>query len=1160
MLCGAIMEADAEALNISVPKKTYQIPAGDLSDTLPDYAAESGILLGFDPGLTQGKRSPALKGQYGVQDGFDTLLKDSGLEVIQGKDGRYQLRRAAPKPQPVSGAPEADEKQVLQLNNIEVRAKRFYEVGPLPGLGLTKEQIPGNVQSLTAQDIKEAHALSLTDLMNSKLQSVNVNDYQGNPFQMDVQYRGFTAGPQIGTPQGLSVFFDGIRINEPFGDVVNWDLIPLNALSSFDVFPGSNPIFGLGTLGGALSMKTKDGFNNKGASADILTGSFGRKQLQLDGGWNNGTIGLFAAGNFFLEDGWRENSPSKVNQIFAKANYRGDKLDLSLNTLIVQNDLVGNGLIPSEMYAQDRNGVYTSPDTTKNTLAQFQLSGSYFVNDNFTITAQAYRRNSKRKTNGADVYTEYGNQLVRRNLNTGEQFTCLFNSTNDYGLPDYYLIPIQNGDYWGDGDALNFAFSGTIEDAFATLPSGYFNQKLPDFANRFLQFAQFNFNHLKNFQQSQIFVPGTNNVDPLYRGEVTNYSDGKPEFDFAPESSLSSLKYKNAFETLDFADQAFYFYTPDTVEYGDLTPGDGVGVKHLLLILPPSNADNCQGDVNNDGLKVLGPNGRWLAVDGAANNGTGTGYVEGTPTAILTETQINQETDGASMQFNWNFEKHKFMVGASVDIPSATYTSGQMLGMLDAERRAYLSPDEIRDQYAAASTSISNNNFNGHQVTKSIYASETWSPIDTLHFTGALRYNDTYGKNKVASRTYGSRVWDLAQLEAFPDYYDICRPGESCPTGYTVPDASNLLNKPETEKFNYYSLNPSLGTSWQATKNLNIYGNWAQGTRVPSVVELGCAFDKTPIYSNVDGTYIGPKSLVENRFCSLPTTLSGDPYLPQIKAQSWDLGLRGKFSENIEWNVGVYRTNLKDDIYMIGYPGNRNFFDTIGETRRQGLEAGMTAVFDQWRLRFNYALTEATFQNSFYMPANDNSSGTEDFYGNQDYSRRIQVKPGDRMPGVPLHNLNATLSYQVTPAWQVGLTAVAHSFAYVRGNENNEHRKGVTIYDTIIEGENGTAIQVPRRPTNNPGTTPGYMTFNLQTSYKLNSEWTLGLRVNNIFDKEYFSAGRLGRNPFSPSVYGAIGPSGYNHNSSDWMSTNFLAPGAPRGAWVSLTYTFDPNK
>ncbi len=78
---------------------------------------------------------------------------------------------------------------------------------------------------------------------------------------MDIQYRGFTAGPQIGTPQGLSVFLDGIRVNEPFGDVVNWDMIPMNAIAGVDVFPGSNPIFGLNTLGGAFTMKTKDGFN-----------------------------------------------------------------------------------------------------------------------------------------------------------------------------------------------------------------------------------------------------------------------------------------------------------------------------------------------------------------------------------------------------------------------------------------------------------------------------------------------------------------------------------------------------------------------------------------------------------------------------------------------------------------------------------------------------------------------------------------------------------------------------------------------------------------------------------------------------------------------------------------------------------------------------------
>ncbi|MDR5171310.1 TonB-dependent receptor [Methylobacillus flagellatus] len=1140
----------------SFAPSNIDIPSQPLDAALKQLARTTGISVAFDSNLATGKTAPAVKGRMKADEALRLLLAGSGLESTIDKDN------AVIKP-----AAEKSAIDFQQVDAVEVRAKRFYEIGPLPGLGLTKEEIPGNVQSLTAKDIKEAHALSLTDLMNSKLQSVNVNDYQGNPFQMDVQYRGFTAGPQIGTPQGLSVFFDGIRVNEPFGDVVNWDLVPLNALASFDVFPGSNPIFGLGTLGGALSMKTKDGFNNPGVDAEVLTGSFGRKQLQATGGWNNGTVAGFAAANIFLEDGWRENSPSKVNQVFGKGSYRADKLDLNLSTLITWNDLVGNGMLPSEMYKQDRNGVYTSPDTTDNRLLQFQLSGSYFVNDNFTITAQAYRRNSKRRQKGADVYTEWENQLVKRNLNQGEQYTCVFNSNNDYGLPDYYLVPIQNGDFWSEvwtnPELSAFASAATVQEAFDSLPTAWRNQAIPDVAAGFVQRAQDNFRRVRNFLQSNLYSPGGISGPEVPNGAETDYSNFQDSYVFDATVNLTTLNAADPFTIAMLADMNFYFYVPDTDDYGDNTPGDGQGQKYLMLIKPAVNADTCQGETGSD-LTVAGPDGAPQTVDGAAYGGTGTGYVEGTPTAVLTDTTIDQETDGASIQFNWNFEKHKFMIGASVDMPSATYKSGQMLGMLDAERDAYLSPDEIRDQYAAASTEISNNNFKGHQVTKSIYASETWSPIETLHFTGALRYNETRGKNKVASRTYGTFVWDLAQLEAFPDYYNICvgtwpNCANNPTTGYTVPDASQILNPPETEKFSYYSLNPSFGTTWQATPDLNIYGNWAQGTRVPSVVELGCAFDRTPIPQyGANGEIIGsiPKSLAENRACSLPTTLSGDPYLPQIKATTWDFGMRGRFNDNVEWNLGVYRTDLKDDIYMIGFPGNRNFFDTIGDTRRQGLEAGITAAFEKWRLRLNYALTEATFQDSFWMPANDNSSSVEEFYGNHDYSRRIQVKPGNRMPGVPLHNLNATLSYQVTPKWQIGLTAVAHSFAYVRGNENNKHRQGETIYET---NGNGQLIARPVQ-TNNPGITPGYMVFNLQTSYRINSEWTLGLRINNLLDKEYFTAGRLGRNPFSPSIYGAIGPSGYNHNSNDWLMTNFLAPGAPRAAWISLSYEFDPRK
>ena len=1128
--------------NASEQVKRFDIPAGPLGKAISNYAAENGVRLTFDPALAEGKETKGLHGEYSVEEGFQKLLNDSGLEAIDDTDGGYFL---------VPGQEElpalGDDR--LILDTVKVRAQRFYEVGPLPGLGLTKEEIPANVQSISAKEIKDAHSLSMTDLFNTKLQGVTVNDYQGNPFQMDIQYRGFTAGPQIGTPQGLSVFIDGIRVNEPFGDVVNWDLIPMNAIAGVDLFPGSNPIFGLNTLGGSFALKTKDGFNNTDADVEVLTGSFGRKQLQMENGWNNGTIAFFGAASLFDENGWRDNSPSKVNQLFGKASYRGDKLDINFSTLIVDTKLVGNGLIPTEEYAADSESVFSSPDTTHNRLQQFQVAAAYQVNDTFSITGQVYRRTSKRHSEGADVYTDFEDQYVKRNLNEGEEFTCLFekSSTNKYELPDYVVLDIPGGDIYniinlGGGPEFDklftFFFSSDPDTAFSAYADSL-NQDLPDY---YAKVAEFNFQQGKNHESNLFLKPADDQgYDLLPGGPVTSYSNGKPSYFFEPMTELTSLKNFNGSSQTTAAQSNFYYFTED-------------GVQHVVLFKPPINADKCVGDANvsiEDDIYLEDKNNLVQSVDGGQDGVTAPGYVDGTPTGVFTENDINQVTDGASIQFNWNTEKHKFMVGASVDRPTAEYITTQQLGMLSKDREFYFAPDEIRDQYIAADKPIANNNFEGEQLTKSIYFSETWSPVETWHFNVSARYNDTQGENRVASRTWGSGyVASLARYEANPNSYDICSPGEECETGYVIPDDLNFLNEEEKEEFSYYSLNPSFGVAWQAKPELNIYANFSQGVRVPSVIELGCALDKTP--SGPGGMY---KSLAEKRSCSLPSTLSGDPYLPQVKAQTFEVGVRGLIDDDIQWNLSAYQTNIKDDLYLVSFFGGQNFFDSIGKTRRQGIEAGLSGQKGKWGFSVNYSLTDATFEDHFTTGGHDNSSSYEGFSGNRNYSRLIDVEPGATMPGVPLHNLNATVSYQLTPKWNVGLTAIAHSSSYVRGNENNKHREGVVVYETTDQA--GKAVTVARKPTNNRGTIPGYMTFNLQSNYQLTKNFSVNLLVNNIFDKEYFSAGALGRNPFSPSTYGAVGPNDYNHNSLEWNSTNFVAPGAPRAAWVSVRWLFD---
>ena len=138
------------------------------------------------------------------------------------------------------------------------------ETMPLPAVNLTIEQIPAPVQAAAAADIDASGALDLSDFLNRRFAGVFVNETQGNPFQPDLNYRGYTASPLLGTPQGLSVYLDGVRLNQPFGDVVSWDLIPRVAIGSTTLMPGSNPLFGLNTLGGALAIQTKDGRTSPG--------------------------------------------------------------------------------------------------------------------------------------------------------------------------------------------------------------------------------------------------------------------------------------------------------------------------------------------------------------------------------------------------------------------------------------------------------------------------------------------------------------------------------------------------------------------------------------------------------------------------------------------------------------------------------------------------------------------------------------------------------------------------------------------------------------------------------------------------------------------------------------------------------------------------------
>lgn len=314
---------------------------------------------------------------------------------------------------------------------------------PLPGLGLPKNQIPANVQSATSETMGRSGALDLSDFLNRQFGSVHVNEIAGNPFATDLNYRGYTASPLLGTPQGLSIYLDGVRLNQPFGDVVSWDLIPRGAIADTTLIPGSNPLYGLNTLGGAISLQTKDGISHPGTSLELLIGSNRRRSAELQhGGSNDKGLHWFTTATLFRESGWRDESPTRVGQFFGKVGSRDRAGDASLSLSFADNTLYGNGLQDQRLLGQNYRSVYTKPDVTDNQSIMLNLTGSREVARDTTFSGNAYYRRLRTSTFNGDVNEGALDQSVY--LNAADRNYLRNLSGNPYNLSATYTENAAN--------------------------------------------------------------------------------------------------------------------------------------------------------------------------------------------------------------------------------------------------------------------------------------------------------------------------------------------------------------------------------------------------------------------------------------------------------------------------------------------------------------------------------------------------------------------------------------------------------------------------------------------------------------------------------------------------------------------------------------------
>src|ERR1700733_9220636 len=278
-----------------------------------------------------------------------------------------------------------------------IRTVLIYPTTPLAGAGIDPDKVPSSVNVVDASQIKQTGSLNITDALQQYVPGVSINEVNGNPFTPNVQFRGFVASPVSGTPQGLAVYQNGVRINEAFGDTVNWDLIPTVAIKSVSLVT-NNPAFGLNALGGAVVVEMKDGFNYHGAEIDTMGGSFGRVQSSAQWGKQIDNFATYVALEGVHDDGFRNFSASNIRRFYGDVGAKNDRAEFHLNVGAAENDFGATATVPVELLQQYYGSTYTTPQTLDNRVGYLNLTGKVEVTPTWSVEGIAHMRVFDQKT------------------------------------------------------------------------------------------------------------------------------------------------------------------------------------------------------------------------------------------------------------------------------------------------------------------------------------------------------------------------------------------------------------------------------------------------------------------------------------------------------------------------------------------------------------------------------------------------------------------------------------------------------------------------------------------------------------------------------------------------------------------------------------------
>ena len=274
---------------------------------------------------------------------------------------------------------------------------------PLLGSGVDRDTVPAQTNVLKGDDLTRGGTTVMPDAvraLNERVGGVNLDSASGNPYQPTLIYHGFQASSLQGTPQGIAVYVNGVRFNSAFGDTVNFDLLPDVAIAQMDLV-GSNPVFGLNALGGALNVQLKNGFTYQGNEISFTGGSFTTFGGNVQYGKQSGNTAVYVAASGLHQDGWRDLQSSGIENVYGDVGWRGGSGEAHFNVMAANSELNGPGTSPVELLAADRAAQFTGPNQISNKFVQIALSGNLDISDTVSLQGVAYYNNFlQRVTNG----------------------------------------------------------------------------------------------------------------------------------------------------------------------------------------------------------------------------------------------------------------------------------------------------------------------------------------------------------------------------------------------------------------------------------------------------------------------------------------------------------------------------------------------------------------------------------------------------------------------------------------------------------------------------------------------------------------------------------------------------------------------------------------